>query len=159
VQIASAAYTETGYSPIPEYRGLEPDERYPLRLITPHPRYRTHSQADNVPWFRERERQVLWIHPRDAEARRIADGQQVYVRSPQGRMRIAARVTADIMPGVVCLLEGVWPAFDPDGTETAGSPNVLTSTEPTQPSEGSRTHSVRVEVTAVETEHGTRSTW
>ncbi len=43
-------------------------------------------------------------------------------------MRIEARVTEDIMPGVVCLLEGVWPSFEPDGTETAGSPNVLTST-------------------------------
>jgi len=149
VQIASAAYAETGYPAIPEYRGLEPDERYPLRLITPHPRYRTHSQADNIPWFRERERQALWIHPSDAEARRIADGQEVHVRSPEGRVRIAARVTEDMMPGVVCLLQGVWPTLDPGGTDTAGSPNVLTSTEPTQPSEGSRTHSVLVQVTAV----------
>jgi anaerobic dimethyl sulfoxide reductase subunit A len=146
VEISSAAYAGTGYSPIPEYRGLQPDDRYPLRLITPHPRTRTHSQCGNIPWFKERERQVLWIHPRDAAERQIADGQEVYVSSPQGRVRIAARVTGDIMPGVVSLLEGVWPAFDPDGTDTAGSPNVLTSTVPTQPSQCSRTHSVLVQV-------------
>lgn len=48
------------------------------------------------------------------------------------------------MPGVVCLTEGVWPVFDPEGVETAGSANVLTSTVPTDPSKGSRTHSVLV---------------
>jgi anaerobic dimethyl sulfoxide reductase subunit A len=146
VEIASAAYAETGYSPIPEYRGLQPEDRYPLRLITPHPRYRTHSQYDNVPWFRERERQVLWIHPQDAAERGIADGQPVCVSSPEGRVRIPTCLTEDIMPGVVCLLEGAWPSFELDGTDTAGSANVLTSTEPTQPSQGSRTHSVLVEV-------------
>ncbi|HUX76228.1 MAG TPA: molybdopterin-dependent oxidoreductase [Anaerolineae bacterium] len=146
VEISSAAYAGTGYSPIPEYRGLQPDDRHPLRLITPHPRTRTHSQCGNIPWFKERERQALWIHPRDAAGRQIADGQAVCVSSPQGRVRIAARVTGDITPGVVSLLEGVWPAFDPDGTDTAGSPNVLTSTVPTQPSECSRTHSVLVQV-------------
>ena len=66
-------------------------------------------------------------------------------------MRIMARVTGELMPGVVCLIEGAWPSFEPDGTETAGSANVLTSTEPTLPSQGSRTHSVLVQVTR---EHG-----
>jgi anaerobic dimethyl sulfoxide reductase subunit A len=157
VEMSPAAYAGTGYSPIPEYRGLQTDDRYPLRLITPHPRTRTHSQCGNIPWFKERERQVLWIHPHDAAEREIVDGQEVYVSSPQGRVRIAARVTGDITPGVVSLLEGVWPTFDSDGTDTAGSANVLTSTVPTQPSESSRTHSVLVQVTR-NTEHAIRNT-
>ena len=61
-------------------------------------------------------------------------------------MRIEARVTKDIMPGVVSALEGVWPEIDRDGTERAGSINILTPTDPTKPSLGSRTHSVLVEV-------------
>ena len=65
-------------------------------------------------------------------------------------MRIMARVTEDVMPGVVCLLEGAWPSFEPDGTDTAGAVNVLTSTVPTLPSHGSRTHSVLVQVTQVQ---------
>ena len=64
-------------------------------------------------------------------------------------MRIVAQVTEDIMPGVVCLIEGAWPSFEPDGTEVAGSANVLTSTEPTLPSYSSRTHSVLVQVTHI----------
>ena len=147
VEISSAAYAETGFSPIPECRVLKTTAAYPLRLITPHPRFRIHSQYDNIPWFKERETQALWIHPHDAAERGIQNGQPVSVTSPEGRMRIVARVTGDIMPGVVSLIEGAWPSFEPDGTETAGSANVLTSTEPTLPSQGSRTHSVLVQVT------------
>jgi len=147
VQIRSEAYAETGYSAIPECRVLPPDGMYPLWLITPHPRNRIHSQYDNIPWFRERQSQALWIHPRDAAEREVEDGQPVFVSSRQGRTRTLSRVTADIMPGVVCLPEGAWPFFESDGTDTAGSANVLTSTEPTLPSQGSRTHSVPVEVT------------
>lgn len=149
VQIHSKAYAQTGYAPIPECRVLAPDDEFPLCLITPHPRYRIHSQYDNIPWFKERQSQALWIHPRDAVERGIEDGQPVCVSNPQGRTRTIACVTADIMPGVVCLPEGAWPAFEPDGTDIAGSANVLTSTEPTLPSQGSRTHSVLVEVTRV----------
>jgi anaerobic dimethyl sulfoxide reductase subunit A len=146
VQIFSAAYAGTGYSPIPECRVLAAAEEYPLRLITPHPKYRIHSQYDNIPWFRERQKQALWIHPHDAGLRGIEDGQQVCVSSPEGRTRTVARVTGDILAGVVCLPEGAWPSFEPDGTDTSGSANVLTSTVPTEPSQGSRTHSVLVEV-------------
>jgi anaerobic dimethyl sulfoxide reductase subunit A len=116
-------------------------------LVTPHPRHRIHSQYDNIPWFKERDEQVLWIHPGDAAVRGIERDEQVIVTSPEGRIRIAARVTEDIMPGVVCLLEGAWPCLEADGTDTAGSANVLTSTAPTLPSYNSRTHSVLVQVT------------
>jgi len=125
---------------------LEIDEAYPLRLVSPKSRYRVHSQNDNIPWFKEQEKQALWIHPSDAASRGIEDGEEVYVSSPQGLMRIVSYVTKDIMPGVVSLLEGVWVVFDSDDVETAGSVNVLTSTVPTMPSHGSRTHSVNVQV-------------
>jgi len=147
VEISSAAYAETGYDPIPTCRILQTTASHPLRLVTPHPRYRVHSQYGNIPWFRDQQKQALWIHPHDAAERGIENGMQVSVASPEGRLRIGARVTKDILPGVVCLLEGVWPSFGPDGTETAGAANVLTSTAPTLPSRNSRTHSVLVEVT------------
>ncbi|MCP4591972.1 MAG: molybdopterin oxidoreductase, partial [bacterium] len=149
VEISSRAYAETGYSPIPDCRILRTTNEHPLRLVTPTAKFRIHSQNNNIPWFREREPQVLWMHPRDAAERGIEDEQVVCASSPQGKMHILARVTDDIMPGVVCLLQGIWPALDPDGVDTAGSVNVLTSTTPTLPSNGSRTHSVLVEVTRI----------
>jgi anaerobic dimethyl sulfoxide reductase subunit A len=154
IEIFSAGYAETGFSPIPECRILPKDRKYPLRLITPHPRLRIHSQYYNIPWFRERQEDMLWIHPHDAESRGIEDGDEVLVISRQGRMRVRVHVTEDIMEGVVSVHEGGWPVFEKDGAETAGSVNVLTSTEPTEPSMGSRTHSVLVEVARFERRNG-----
>jgi anaerobic dimethyl sulfoxide reductase subunit A len=148
VELSSAAYAETGYAAIPESRILGATGSYPLRLVTPHPRFRIHSQYGSIPWFKEREQQALWIHPQDADERGIESEQMVSVTSPEGKLQITARVTEDIMPGVVCLIEGVWPVFEVDGTEVAGAANVLTSTEPTLPSQSSRTHSVLVQVTS-----------
>ena len=146
VEIASARYAQTGFSAVPECRQAPQELGYPLRMVTPKARYRTHSQCDNIPWHKQKEPQVLWMHPLDAASRDVVDGQRVLIRSPQGRVRIPARVSEDIMRGVVCLLAGVWPRFASDGTDEAGCANVLTSTQPTLPSQGSRTHSVWVEV-------------
>ncbi len=147
VQILSEAYAELGYTAVPAYRGIRADDRHPLMLVTPKSRFRVNSQNDNIPWFREREPHGLWMNPNDAEERGIEEGGEVQVSSPEGRVRVTVIVTEDIMPGVVCLLEGVWPTFDSEGVETAGSANFLTSTVPTEPSKGSRTHSVLVQVT------------
>jgi len=68
------------------------------------------------------------------------------VSSAQGVIRISVKVTRDIMEGVVCLLEGIWPELDDKEIDHAGAANMLTSTEPTAPCNGSRTHSVFVEV-------------
>jgi anaerobic dimethyl sulfoxide reductase subunit A len=146
IQIYSEEFANTGFSPFPECRVLPAEGEFPLRLITPHARLRIHSQNYNIPWFEERQDDRLWMHPEDAQKRGISDGETVLVRSRQGGMKIELFVTEGIMPGVVSAYEGVWPSFDEDGTETNGSVNVLTSTDPTVPSMGSRTHSVLVEV-------------
>ena len=146
IEIASKRYAKTGFPAIPHFRTQPPEDDFPLRLITPHSRYRINSSFSNIPWFREREKQKLWINPQDAEKRCIVDGQTVSVYNRKGTIRIAAWVTEDIMPGVVCLIQGVWPEFDGENVETAGSVNILTSTTPTMPSRSSRTHSILVEV-------------
>jgi ferredoxin-nitrate reductase len=43
------------------------------------------------------------IHPQDAAARHIRDGDMLTVRNPRGEVRVRASVTADILPGVVFL--------------------------------------------------------
>jgi len=146
IQISSDKYAETGFSAVPECRLMETDDKYPLRLVSPKSRYWVHSQFYNVPWFRDQEEQKLWINPIDASFRGIENGEVVIVTSPQGSLQISVLVTEDIMPGVVCMLEGVWPNFNSEGVEIAGSVNMLTSTTPTFPSHGSRTHSVLVKV-------------
>lgn len=149
IEICSSEYAKTGFSAVPHCRVLPDESKFPLRLITPHARLRTHSQNYNIPWFKERQEDSLTMNPRDAQIRGISDKGEVLVASRQGRMRIQVQVTEDIMTGAVSACEGVWPLFDKDGTERNGSVNVLTPTEPTEPSMGSRTHSVLVEVSPV----------
>jgi anaerobic dimethyl sulfoxide reductase subunit A len=146
IELASAAYARTGFPAVPVFRGPSPDPKHPLALITPHARYRINSQFSNDPELRAREPQALAMNPADAARRGVADGASVRVSSPQGEVRVPARVTEDIMPGVVSLAAGVWPELDENGMDTAGSPNLLTSTQPTLPSKSSRTHSVWVQV-------------
>lgn len=146
IELSSQSYGGTGFPAVPHYRGLELKEEYPLRLVTPKSRYRVHSQNDNIPWFKEKEAQTLWINPADAASLKLTQGREAVISSPEGRVRVPVKITEDVMPGVVSLLAGVWPSFDADGTETRGLANVLTSTTPTEPSGGPRTHSVLVRV-------------
>jgi len=146
IQISSENFARMGASAVPECRILGPSEAYPLRMITPKSRYRINSTNYNIEWFREREEQRLLMHPEDAETRGIRDEEIVQISSPQGVVRVSVSVTTDIMKGVVCLLEGAWACFNEAGIEVNGSVNALTSTVPTLPSHGSRTHSVNVQV-------------
>jgi anaerobic dimethyl sulfoxide reductase subunit A len=63
-----------------------------------------------------------------------------------GRVEVEAFPTEDIIPGCVALIQGVWSVRDSQGVERGGAASVLTSTAPTLPSQGSRTHLVFVEV-------------
>ncbi|MCK5005823.1 MAG: molybdopterin-dependent oxidoreductase, partial [Spirochaetales bacterium] len=146
IEIASEIYARLGFSAFPAWRGFQSTSEYPLYLITPHARYRINSQYANDPWFLRREQQQLWMNPKDAAERGIDDDREVVVESPQGRVRVSVLITEDIMPGVVCLLQGIWPNLDANGMDQAGAANILTSTVPTEPCMGSRTHSVLVEV-------------
>jgi anaerobic dimethyl sulfoxide reductase subunit A len=147
VELASGPWAAAGFSELPRFRGAAAPPEYPLRLITPHARYRVNSQFGSDPAHGGQEAQRLWLHPGDAAPRGIRDGDVVEIRSPQGRVRVRVMVTDAILAGVTCLLAGAWPSQAPDGADEAGCANVLTCTEPTLPSRGSRTHTVFVEVT------------
>ncbi|RME61495.1 MAG: molybdopterin oxidoreductase family protein, partial [Caldilineae bacterium] len=88
----------------------------PLLCISPPAHSFLNSTFVNLERFRQREGEpVLWIHPQDAAPRQITDGEMVEVRNERGYVRLQARITEDIMPGVV-LAPGVWWAkFSPDG--------------------------------------------
>jgi molybdopterin guanine dinucleotide-containing S/N-oxide reductase-like protein len=149
VQLFSEDYARMGASAIPEPRLMKTTLSYPLRLISPKSRFRVHSQNANIKWFTEREEHSLWINPYDAESRDILNGDEILVTSPNGSLTVRAKITHDIMRGVVCLLEGIWPNIDAKGIDRAGAVNILTSTVPTLPSQSSRTHSVIVQVAKI----------
>ncbi|HVQ76269.1 MAG TPA: molybdopterin-dependent oxidoreductase [Candidatus Binatia bacterium] len=100
--------------------------RYPLEMVSPKSRARTHSTHDNQEILARADRQDVWLHPDDAAARGIVDGQAVRVHNDRGETVLPARVTDRVAPGVVSIKEGAWFAPDPDGRDRRGCANVLT---------------------------------
>ena len=147
IEIRCAALAGTAASAVPQCRVTTPDPAHPLRMITPHSKFRVNSQNANLPWANTLVDQVLFMNAQDAAARGIRAGDTVRVQSPEGEMAIRVSLTEDIIAGCVSLTQGAWTVRDAQGVETGGAANTLTSTTPTLPSQGSRTHSVFVEVT------------
>jgi anaerobic selenocysteine-containing dehydrogenase len=95
--------------PIPTWiPSPETDSRWPLELVSPKSRARTHSTHDNQPVLARADRQDVWIHPDDASRRGIADGATVRVFNDRGSTVVPAHVTDRITPGVVSIKEGAW---------------------------------------------------
>lgn len=144
IEVACPAWERAGGTLIPTWEEPAAEMALPLRLVSPHDRMRNNSQFDNVPAFSRHTDRTVWIHPDDAHQRGIRSGDAVILESGTGTARSTARVTEDIQPGVLSWTNGSW-ITDDDGPR-ADTANMLTSTEPTMPSHGSRTHSTQVEI-------------
>jgi anaerobic selenocysteine-containing dehydrogenase len=139
--------------PIPKWieKGPSHDERlsserakkYPLLLITNHPRWRTHAQSDDITWTREIPTckvkgwdgymyEPVWIHPTDAAKRGIKSGDIVKLYNERGIVLGGAIVWERIMPGVVYQDHGARAdiiAVGPDEYIDRGGANNLISPE------------------------------
>jgi biotin/methionine sulfoxide reductase len=136
-KIASFGYDDcpghaTWLEPI-EWLGSKTAERYPLHMLSDQPTDKLHSQLDHSPHARATKikgRQPITIHPDDAAARGIADGDLLRVFNDRGACLAAARLSDRIRRGVVRLSTGAW--FDPADAgsnrplEKHGNPNALT---------------------------------
>ena len=125
IEIRSDAFASTGFSPTPECRINIPPREYPLRLITPHSKYQVNSQNADLSWKNTLERPILEMNHQDAKTRGLRDGDRISMVSSVGVMQIRVRLTPDIVPGTVCLHQGVWTVRDAGGVETGGAANML----------------------------------
>jgi biotin/methionine sulfoxide reductase len=143
IEIYSAAIASYAYSDCPAHpTWIEPEEwlggplarRFPLALVSNQPATRLHGQYDNGSYSRDSKiagREPVLIHPQDARARGIADGDVVRLFNDRGACLAGARLTDGVLPGVLVLVTGAW--FDPvtpgvsGSLERHGNPNVLTS--------------------------------
>jgi anaerobic selenocysteine-containing dehydrogenase len=100
-----------------ERRSSKRAVKYPLLMISNHPRWRVHSQHDDINWLHEiRTSKVrgadgylyepLWLHPAEAAKRGIADGDVVKVFNERGGVLCGARVWERIMPGAAYMDHG-----------------------------------------------------
>lgn len=144
IEIASEEFLKMGGTLIPEIISFETGKKYPLKMISPHEKYRIHSQNDNIPSLKKLSDDRLWLNSCDAEKRAIKNGETVAIISPQGRIKASVFVTDKIAAGTVSLNQGVW--LSNTDTNHGENINFLTSTVPTMPSGGSRTHSIIVNI-------------
>ncbi|MFO7850397.1 MAG: molybdopterin-dependent oxidoreductase [Spirochaetia bacterium] len=146
IEIYSEEYERAGGSPVPRVPFYSFEKTYPLKMVTPHAPARVNSQFHDTEELERLNDDRVWINPEDARKRGIGENSSILIESEIGRMYGTARVTRDILAGVVSCNQGVWPLLNPQKEDRAGSVNILTSTEPTMPSRGARTHSVLVEI-------------
>ena len=105
-------------------------KQFPFHLISPHPRWRTHSIFNNVGWLRETFSQEVTINAADARRLGVSTGDTVEVFNARGSVVVPVYVTERCMPGVAVLHEGAWMDLDAKGIDRAGNPDFLTLDEP-----------------------------
>src|SRR3954465_13853251 len=123
-ELHSEALAKQGLDPLPFY--TPPAElpssnpqlaaRYPLNFLSPPRRNFLNSSFANLPRFREDDREPeIELHPEDAAARSLRDGDRVRVFNDRGSFAAVARVNGKPRRGVVVALSVWWKKFSPDG--------------------------------------------
>ncbi len=106
----------------------------------------THSSYYNVAMLREAVPHQFWINPIDAQPRGIQQGDIVEIFNSRGRIRIAAKVTERVLPGVISVPQGAWRNTNKDGIDVGGCINTLTTLRPSPLAKGNPQHTNLVEV-------------
>jgi anaerobic selenocysteine-containing dehydrogenase len=152
-ELYSAALERQGVDPLPFYNppAEVADEalaqRYPLAFISPPARHFLNSSFANMARFREFEREPhLDMHPEDAAARGIRDGERVRVFNDRGGYTLKARVNGKPRRGVVVAPSVWWKKYARDG----GNANNVTSQRTTDLGGGATFYDCRVQVERVD---------
>ncbi|MCH7425060.1 MULTISPECIES: molybdopterin-dependent oxidoreductase [Shewanella] len=117
---------------------------YPLQLVNYHAKSNVHSGYTNSSWLNEAVRRAAWINPADANG--ILDGDEIIIESKYGKIKVEARLTHRVMPGVISYAQGF--KFTPVGNvDIGGNVNSLTTHMMTSPvAKGTGVYSNRVRI-------------
>jgi anaerobic selenocysteine-containing dehydrogenase len=125
VELRCQAMAAYGLDPLPEHvppaefaAGLAPDDDGlpPLTLITAAAHHFVTTSMANQPALLAKEgTPFVQIHPADAAARGIVDGEDVIVNNDRGWCTLRAVVTEDVRRGVAVSPKGRWASLSPDG--------------------------------------------
>lgn len=125
--------------------------RFPLQLAGFHYKARTHSSYGNIDILQSACPQEVWINPLDASARGIKNGDKVRVFNDRGEVRIDAKVTPRILPGVTAIGQGAWHQADMAGDriDHGGCINTLTTQRPSPLAKGNPQHTNLIQIEKV----------
>ena len=119
----------------------EADAEHPFRLATSPARGFLNSSFTETPTSLARERRPeVMIHPDDAAALDVADGEEVRLGNRRGTVRLHAKLFDGVRRGVL-IAESLWPnSAYPDGRGI----NTLTGADPVAPFGGAAFHDNKV---------------
>ncbi len=111
----------------PHDDGVNDPAQYPIRLLSPHSKWRIHSSYANNPWLIEIHggKPTVLLHPADAADRGIADGDPIELLNERGTVGAWAHVSEAAGRGTATLPEGWWSRYLRSGKGV----NELTSSE------------------------------
>ena len=91
--------------------------RFPLALISrkQHPKFLNANYGGFPSHYPGAGGPTLQIHPHDANARGIADGDLIRVWNDRGALTLPAQLTDDLQPGLVAMPFGWWNRSSPEG--------------------------------------------
>ncbi len=140
-KIASFGYDDCAghakwYAP-DEWLGSEKAKEYPFHLMSIHPKYRLHSQMDNLS-IRNRykidNREPMSINPLDAKELGVDNGDLVEIYNERGSIVCGVMITDSVRERVIRVDEGAWFAPEKPGVIKSrclsGDVNVLTTSVP-----------------------------
>lgn len=155
VELYSQQLADAGLDPLPrwepdiESREARPERarRYPLQMVSAASHYFLNSSFGNVPSLRKRHGEpFVEIHPEDAAARSLSEGDWVEVVNDRGSFRARARIGETVSPGSVFCPTVWWSQHAPDGRGA----NWTTNDELADYAGGATFHGNLVQVTRVE---------
>jgi anaerobic selenocysteine-containing dehydrogenase len=119
----------------------EASEAQPFRLVAPGSKAFLNTSFTESPTSRRMAgRPTVLVHPRDADALVIADGDPVRIGNGRGSLHLHARRSEGVPPGTL-VVEGVWPNGD---FEEGIGINLLVGGDPVPPAGGVAFHDTAV---------------
>jgi anaerobic selenocysteine-containing dehydrogenase len=121
IELYSTTLKEAGFDPLPTY--IENPEspistpelykKYPI-VLTSGARMKEfwHSMFRQLPALKaQAPKGLAEIHPDTAKKYKVGDGDMMVVETVRGKMEVRARVTEDILPGIICMPHG-WAEYN-----------------------------------------------
>jgi biotin/methionine sulfoxide reductase len=149
IEIYSEKIANFNYPEIPghpTYNKPFLDKNFPLRLLSPQPHDKLHSQLQAAVEDTN-DYAVLVMNPKDADARGISRGDLIKIWNSRGCCLATLELQETILPGVVSMATGAWFSPGEDGLDISGNPNVLTADTGTSDlGQGSAAHNIEVQI-------------
>jgi anaerobic selenocysteine-containing dehydrogenase len=149
LEFYSAALAAQGLPPMPDWiaeaegGGVgEAGRRWPLQLLTTPGYFQSHTAFSGNRFLRKREgAPVCMLHPDDAAARGLRDGDPVDLVNDRGSVGFQLKVSDEIRPGVVLV-----PGQRPSADARHGTVNILCSDRYSDLGDGATYQDTRLEV-------------